>query len=168
MRVAFCCRAENATSWKRLRSKPEVSSNHATDQDVADVQRVVAGDVSAFEGIVQRWQQRIVSLAWRFCRDRAMAEDMAQEVFIKVYRSLESFRGESTFSTWLTSIALNTCPVASAHGHKQTVSLDPARAVATGAARSRACEDRAARRSSAASRAYASGAVSRCDPDVLL
>lgn len=76
---------------------------------MADVRRVIAGDLSGFEGIVERWQVRIVNLAWRFCRDRATAEDMAQEVFVKVFRSLESFRGESSFSTWLTSIALNTC-----------------------------------------------------------
>lgn len=76
---------------------------------MADVRRVIAGDLSGFEGIVERWQVRIVNLAWRFCRDRATAEDMAQEVFLKVFRSLESFRGESSFSTWLTSIALNTC-----------------------------------------------------------
>ena len=98
------------------------------------MQRVVAGDFSAFEGIVQRWQHRLVNLAWRFCRDRAMAEDMAQEVFIKVYRSLSSFRGESTFSTWLTSIALNTYRSRVRADSRQTVCLDPARtiAVATG------------------------------------
>ena len=78
------------------------------DQDAADVARVVAGDPSAFEGIVRRWQRRIVNLAWRFCRDRVTAEDMAQEVFLKTFRSLASFRRESAFSTWLISIAVNT------------------------------------------------------------
>jgi RNA polymerase sigma-70 factor (ECF subfamily) len=78
-----------------------------TDEDDADVARVVAGDLAAFEGIVRRWQGRLVGLAWRFCRDRAAAEDMAQEAFLKAFRSLASFRGESAFSTWLTSIALN-------------------------------------------------------------
>ena len=78
------------------------------DPDAADVARVLAGDLSAFEGIVRRWQHRLVNMAWRFCRDRATAEDMAQEVFVKVFRSLSSFRGESAFSTWLTSIAVNT------------------------------------------------------------
>jgi RNA polymerase sigma-70 factor (ECF subfamily) len=78
------------------------------DQDAAEAARVVAGDLSAFEGIVERWQRRLVNLAWRFCRDRSRAEDMAQEVFLKAFRSLATFRGESTFSTWLTSIAVNT------------------------------------------------------------
>jgi RNA polymerase sigma-70 factor (ECF subfamily) len=78
------------------------------DQDAADAARVVAGDIDAFENIVLRWQQRLVNMAWRFCRDRAMAEDMSQEVFVKAFRSLAAFRGESRFSTWMTAIALNT------------------------------------------------------------
>lgn len=80
---------------------------HADDEDAAAAARVVAGDPDAFDGIVRRWQQRLVGLAWRFCRDRALAEDMAQEAFVKVYRSLASFRGESSFGTWLTAVALN-------------------------------------------------------------
>jgi RNA polymerase sigma-70 factor (ECF subfamily) len=78
------------------------------DPDVADVARVLAGDTDAFAGIVSRWQGRLLNLAWRFCRDRATAEDMAQEAFVRAFRSLRTFRGESAFSTWLTAIALNT------------------------------------------------------------
>ena len=78
------------------------------DRDVADVARVLAGDTAAFDGIVGRWQERIVNLAWRFCRDRAMAEDIAQDAFLKAYRGLGQFRQQSKFSTWLTAIALNT------------------------------------------------------------
>ena len=78
------------------------------DGDDADVARVLAGNVEAFEGIVRRWQRRLVGLAWRFCRDRTTAEDMAQEAFLKVFRSLRTFRGDSAFSTWVTAVALNT------------------------------------------------------------
>jgi RNA polymerase sigma-70 factor (ECF subfamily) len=78
------------------------------DQDAAAAARVIAGDPGAFGDIVQRWQHRLVNLAWRFCRHKATAEDMAQEAFLKAYRSLGSFRGESQFSTWLTAVALNT------------------------------------------------------------
>jgi RNA polymerase sigma-70 factor (ECF subfamily) len=78
------------------------------DQDAAAAARVIAGDPGAFGGIVLRWQYRLVNLAWRFCRHRATAEDMAQEAFLKAYRSLGSFRGESQFSTWLIAVALNT------------------------------------------------------------
>jgi RNA polymerase sigma-70 factor, ECF subfamily len=78
------------------------------DEDADDVRRVLAGDVAAFNGIVQRWQGRLINLAWRFSRDRSSAEDMAQEAFVKAFRSLRAFRGESTFSMWMMSIALNT------------------------------------------------------------
>ena len=76
--------------------------------DEAAVRRVLAGDISRFDGIVRRWQGRLVSLAWRFCRDRTMAEDMAQEAFVKAFRALPTFRGDAAFSTWLTAVALNT------------------------------------------------------------
>jgi RNA polymerase sigma-70 factor, ECF subfamily len=78
------------------------------DQDAAAAARVIAGDPGAFGDIVQRWQHRLVNLAWRFCRHQATAEDMAQEAFLKAYRSLGGFRGESQFSTWLIAVALNT------------------------------------------------------------
>src|SRR5687767_8396133 len=81
---------------------------HSGDQDAADVRHVLAGDLSAFTGIVGRWQHRLVNLAWRFCRDRATAEDMAQEAFVKAFRALPGFRGDALFSTWLTAIAMNT------------------------------------------------------------
>lgn len=76
--------------------------------DDADVARVLAGDVEAFAGIVARWQGRLFALAHRLCRDRGRAEDMTQEAFVKVFRSLDRWRGESEFSTWMTSVALNT------------------------------------------------------------
>jgi RNA polymerase sigma-70 factor (ECF subfamily) len=97
------------------------------DQDAADVARVVAGDLNAFEGIVRRWQVRLVNMAWRFCRDRATAEDMAQEVFLKTFRSLASFRRESAFSTWLISIAVNTYRSRLRAEGQPLLSLDPLR-----------------------------------------
>jgi RNA polymerase sigma-70 factor (ECF subfamily) len=77
------------------------------EEDAVAVGRVLAGDLSAFSRIVERWQGRLINLAWRFCRDRTMAEDMAQEAFVKAFRALRTFRGQSAFSTWLTAIALN-------------------------------------------------------------
>ena len=102
------------------------------DQDAADAARVVAGDLSAFEGIVRRWQHRLVNMAWRFCRNREMAEDMAQEVFLKTFRSLASFRGESAFSTWMTSIAVNSFRSRIRAEGQPLLSLDPARVFASG------------------------------------
>jgi RNA polymerase sigma-70 factor (ECF subfamily) len=81
-------------------------SNSATD-DLADVERVLAGDVRAFEGIVRRWQGPLVNMAWRYCRDRARAEELAQEAFIRAWRGLAQWRRESSFSTWLFALAAN-------------------------------------------------------------
>ena len=100
------------------------------DPDAADAARVLAGDTAAFEGIVRRWQHKLVNMAWRFCRDRATAEDMAQEAFVKSFRSLASFRGESAFSTWLTAIALNTFRSRLRADGQPLLSLDPTRVFA--------------------------------------
>jgi RNA polymerase sigma-70 factor (ECF subfamily) len=77
------------------------------EEDAADVARVLAGEVSAFEPIVRRWQKPLVNLAYRFCRDRGRAEDMAQEAFLRAYRSLASWRKDAAFSTWLFAVATN-------------------------------------------------------------
>ena len=103
------------------------------DDDAAAVQRVLAGDVAAFNGIVYRWQGRLVTLAWRFCRDRTMAEDMAQEAFVKAFRALRTFRGDSAFSTWLTAIAMNTYRSCLRDRPPAAATLDAARAVGRGA-----------------------------------
>ena len=76
-------------------------------EDLADVARVLAGDVQAFEGIVRRWQGPIVNMAWRYCRDRGRAEEMAHEAFLRAWRGLAQWRQESTFSTWLFALAAN-------------------------------------------------------------
>ena len=77
------------------------------DQDLADVDRVLSGDVRAFEGIVRRWQGPLVNMAWRYCRDRSRAEEMAQDAFIRAWRGLAGWRREGSFSTWLFSVAAN-------------------------------------------------------------
>ena len=76
-------------------------------EDQAAVEKVLAGDVSAFEGLVRRWQKPLVNLAYRFCRDRGRAEEMAQEAFLRAYRSLDRWRREAAFSTWLFALATN-------------------------------------------------------------
>jgi RNA polymerase sigma-70 factor, ECF subfamily len=103
--------------------------------DDSDVARVLAGDSDAFEGIVRRWQGRLVTLAWRFCRDRATAEDMAQEAFLKAFRSLRSFRGQAAFGTWLTAIALNAYRSRLRSLGPPLLGLDAARLLAPGASR---------------------------------
>jgi RNA polymerase sigma-70 factor (ECF subfamily) len=76
-------------------------------EDQADVAKVLGGDTAAFEGIVRRWQGPLVNLAYRFCRDRGRAEEMAQEAFLRAYRRLEGWRGDAAFSTWLFALATN-------------------------------------------------------------
>jgi RNA polymerase sigma-70 factor (ECF subfamily) len=79
----------------------------SAEEDRNDVDRVLAGEVQAFEGIVRRWQGPLVNMAWRYCRDRGRAEDMAQEAFLRAWRGLAGWRRESSFSTWLFALAAN-------------------------------------------------------------
>lgn len=79
----------------------------SSEADQADVERVLAGDAEAFEGIVRRWQGPLVNMAWRYCRDRGRAEELAQEAFIRAWRGLGQWRREGSFSTWLFALAAN-------------------------------------------------------------
>lgn len=77
-----------------------------TDQQL--VERVQKGDRKAFDLLVLKYQQRIVNLVSRFVRNPADALDVTQDAFIKAYRALPNFRGESAFYTWMYRIAVNT------------------------------------------------------------
>jgi RNA polymerase sigma-70 factor (ECF subfamily) len=81
--------------------------NAGASEDQTDVERVLAGNLSAFEGIVRRWQTPLVNLAYRFCHDRGRSEDMAQEAFLRAYRGLAQWRKDAVFSTWLFALATN-------------------------------------------------------------
>lgn len=72
------------------------------------VERAQAGDRGAFDLLVLKYQYRLVSLIGRYVRDHAEVLDIAQESFIKAYRALPGFRGDSAFYTWLYRIAINT------------------------------------------------------------
>jgi RNA polymerase sigma-70 factor (ECF subfamily) len=78
------------------------------DADAALVERVKQGDVKAFELLVVKYQRRIERLIGRMVRDSDLVFDLAQETFIRAYRALPQFRGESAFYTWLYRIAVNT------------------------------------------------------------
>ena len=77
-----------------------------TDQQL--VERVQAGDKRAFDLLVLKYQHKIISLVGRYVKDRHEAMDVSQEAFIKAYRALKNFRGDSQFYTWLYRIAINT------------------------------------------------------------
>jgi RNA polymerase sigma-70 factor (ECF subfamily) len=78
------------------------------DADWQLVERVQRGDKRAFDLLVAKYQRKIFRLLSRLIRDQAEIEDVAQEAFIKAYRALPNFRGESAFYTWLYRIAINT------------------------------------------------------------
>ncbi len=79
-----------------------------TDSDRDLVARVQAGEKQAFDVLVLRYQQRLVKLITRYVRDPQEALDVAQEAFIRAYRAIPNFRGESSFYTWLYRIGVNT------------------------------------------------------------
>ncbi len=78
----------------------------SVDQEL--VARVQKGDKSAFDLLVRKYQHKIAKLISRYVYDRAEVEDVTQEAFIKAYRAMAGFRGESAFYTWLYRIAINT------------------------------------------------------------
>jgi len=80
----------------------------ADASDLSLVRRVQRGDKGAFDALVLKYQHKLVKLVMRYVRNPAEAEDIAQEAFIKAYRALPQFRGESAFYTWLYRIAINT------------------------------------------------------------
>ena len=76
--------------------------------DLSLVQRAQKGDKTAFDLLVRKYQHRIAAVVSRFVRDYAECQDVVQESFIKAYKSLPGFRGESQFYTWMYRIAVNT------------------------------------------------------------
>ncbi|MEC7946849.1 MAG: sigma-70 family RNA polymerase sigma factor, partial [Myxococcota bacterium] len=78
-----------------------------TDEEL--VRRFDDGDRDAFSELVRRYQDRVFTLCLRWMRDRQVAEEVAQDVFVAVYKALPRFRGDSKFSTWLFRIATNHC-----------------------------------------------------------
>ncbi|MFO1428300.1 MAG: RNA polymerase sigma factor RpoE [Steroidobacteraceae bacterium] len=92
--------------------------------DLSLVQRVQRGDKGAFDALVLKYQHRVVKLVMRYVRSPAEAEDIAQEAFIKAYRALPQFRGDSAFYTWLYRIAINTAKNAVASRERSPIEYD--------------------------------------------
>jgi len=95
---------QTVTHISDLNRQPE----NGKSADQALVTRVRAGDKHAFDLLVTKYQARIVKLVGRFVRNTSDAEDVTQEAFIKAYRAIGRFRGDSAFYTWLYRIAINT------------------------------------------------------------
>lgn len=93
------------------------------EKDYSLVQRVQGGDKVAFEMLFTKYQRRVSRLVSRFVRSDAEVEDIVQESFIKAYRALGSFRGDSAFYTWLYRIAVNTAKNHLVAASKRPISL---------------------------------------------
>jgi RNA polymerase sigma-70 factor (ECF subfamily) len=83
------------------------ATTSSADADWLLVKRVQAGDKAAFNALVLKYQQRVLKLISRYIRDPEEALDVGQEVFIRAYRAIGNFRGDSAFYTWLYRIAVN-------------------------------------------------------------
>ncbi len=94
------------------------------DSDAKLVELVQKGDRQAFNVLVLKYQHKVLKLVTRYVRDPAEAEDIAQEAFIKAYRALPSFRGESAFYTWLYRIAANTAKNVLVSSRRRLVDYD--------------------------------------------
>ena len=101
------------------------------DQDLSDGELVrlcqerLPGDLRPFRTLVARYRDQVINTAYRFLGDPHDAEDVAQEVFLKVYRGLPGFRATSSFSTWLYRITVNTCQNELRHRSRQPSLLEP-------------------------------------------
>jgi RNA polymerase sigma-70 factor (ECF subfamily) len=91
------------------------------DPDTLLVERAQKGDARAFEMLVVRYRRRIERLIGRMTRDDALIQDLAQETFLRAWRALPQFRGESAFYTWLYRIAVNTARKSLAEARRDPV-----------------------------------------------
>ncbi len=80
-----------------------------TSEEAALVKRAQGGDMSAFESLVREYERFVYNLAYKLLNDQQDAEDASQEAFIKAFRSISSFRGDSKFSVWLYRLTSNVC-----------------------------------------------------------
>ena len=92
--------------------------------DLDLVQRVQQGDRRAFDQLVLRYQHKVLKLVMRYMRNHAEAEDIAQEAFLKAYRAIHSFRGDSAFYTWIYRIAINTAKNALVSAKRRPLDYD--------------------------------------------
>ncbi len=114
-------------------SKPDLSpaplpAHLAHDEDLHLMQRVKAGDDEAFNELMRRHEKTVVNLIYRFTGSRAAAEDLAQEVFLRIYRAAGRFEARAKFFTYLYKVTLNLCRNARAKAsRRKTTSLDQPR-----------------------------------------
>ena len=99
--------------------------NYQAAEDPALVAAARSGDIEAFETLVRRHTRVVYAHALRFFGDPSTAEDVTQEVFVKVYRSLDGFDERSRFTTWLFRVTRNTCLDEVRSGRRRPIPVDP-------------------------------------------
>jgi RNA polymerase sigma-70 factor (ECF subfamily) len=108
---------------------PWTATEGTPPEDVSDTELVVRakkGDTEAFSVLVQRHQNLVFNLSYRFMRDPTLAEDAAQEAFLKAFRLLRGFRGDCNFSTWMYRVTVSVCLTEiSRRKKRQEVELQP-------------------------------------------
>jgi RNA polymerase sigma-70 factor (ECF subfamily) len=90
-------------------SAADLAPSRVREDDREAVAACLRGEREAFDRLVEKYQRDVYRLCYRYVNNHQDANDMAQEVFLKAYRALDRFRGDSAFSTWLYRIAVNTC-----------------------------------------------------------
>ena len=97
---------EAAAAWPASAAVPIEQEG---EPELAAVRRAQQGDAEAFSLLVHRHQHLVYNLAFRFMRDGVLAEDMAQDAFLKAFRQLKGFRGDCSFSTWMYRVTASVC-----------------------------------------------------------
>lgn len=83
------------------------------DNEKLLIEKCKSGDIEAFEELIADYEKRVFNIAYRFLGDYSDAQDISQEIFIKIFKSINSFKGNSSFYTWLYRIVINECITAS-------------------------------------------------------
>ncbi|MDX1708008.1 MAG: sigma-70 family RNA polymerase sigma factor [Desulfobacterales bacterium] len=107
-----------------MRFRKKDQSAYLADADVQLMLAVKKGDRSAFDDLMRKYYVRILNFSYRFTGSRQLAEDLTQDVFMKVFKSAARYRPRSKFQTWLYTIAKNTCLNEMRRHRGQVVSLD--------------------------------------------
>lgn len=100
---------ELAQNWSSVIEMVEETGTEVQDIDAQLMLRFKDGDMGAFDSLFSRHTRRIVNFAYRFVRNREIAEDLAQEIFIKVYENAAGYQARARFTSWLYKIATNVC-----------------------------------------------------------
>jgi RNA polymerase sigma-70 factor, ECF subfamily len=106
--VATCAISATSTNLPPINAIPMQEASPRDDSERSLIQRAQLGDEEAFAALFQMHKKRVYSVCLQMTKDVADAEDLTQEAFLQVFRSVNSFRGDSAFSTWLYRIAVNT------------------------------------------------------------